>query len=289
MNKERILYVVSFLAGALTAGIVVSLSTKKKYEALMAENQAAAEEFVQIQIEHSKKEVKEWANAYITEALVNGYMTESHDLPNPENVKKPSISLEKPPLDSLETGNGFGVLYPANAEKIVKDWDDAHPEDKEVYADSDHPRDDEPDEEDEEEEVEQPELPPFEKKKIKPIELITSDEFFDTENTHEKITLVYYEGDDTLADERDGIIPNANAVIGPDAVDNFGEGSDDPNVVYVRNNKSSCDFEVVRNTGSYSKEILGYDDADVKVKHRAVTAKPKSAPRSKKVTTDGEV
>lgn len=287
MNKERILYVVSFLAGALSAGVVVSLSAKKKYEALMAENQAAAEEFVQIQIEHSKKEVKEWADAYITEALVNGYMKESNS-PYDEEEKKPLNITEKPPLESL-TSKDFGIVWPANPEKIVEDWDRANPEEKEVYAESDHPHDDEPDEEDEEEEVEQPELPPFEKKKIKPIELITSDEFFDTENTHEKITLVYYEGDDTLADERDGIIPNANAVIGPDAVDNFGEGSDDPNVVYVRNNKSSCDFEVVRNTGSYSKEILGYDEADVKVKHRAAAAKPKSAPRSKKVTTDGEV
>ena len=39
---------------------------------------------------------------------------------------------------------------------------------------------------------------------------------------------------------------------------NFGNQSDDPNVVYIRNNKRNADFEVVLDERSYTVVVLGF-------------------------------
>lgn len=85
-------------------------------------------------------------------------------------------------------------------------------------------------------------------------------EFFNYENEFAKITLTYYEEDDTLTDEKDVILPDIEKVIGPDAIHNFGADSDDPNIVYVRNEELLSDYEVVKDSGSYAKQVLGIRD-----------------------------
>ena len=37
----------------------------------------------------------------------------------------------------------------------------------------------------------------------------------------------------------------------------FGHGSNDPNVVYIRNDRLKAEYEVLLNSGSYQEEILG--------------------------------
>lgn len=70
-------------------------------------------------------------------------------------------------------------------------------------------------------------------------------------------SLIYYEVDEVLADEDGSAISNINEVIGFDSLDSFGQGSHDPNIVYVRNPKTKVDYEVFRNKGSYAEEVHG--------------------------------
>lgn len=74
---------------------------------------------------------------------------------------------------------------------------------------------------------------------------------------HDKITITYYEGDDTLADEREEIIPDINYTVGEDTLSKFGYLEHDPDVIYVRNNRISVDFEIIRDYGSYEETVMG--------------------------------
>lgn len=72
-------------------------------------------------------------------------------------------------------------------------------------------------------------------------------------------TLTYYEGDDILADEEDTPVYNHSRVTGPLK---FGHGSDDPNVVYIRNEERKAEYEILRHSGLYTKEVLDLDIPD---------------------------
>lgn len=88
------------------------------------------------------------------------------------------------------------------------------------------------------------------------IYVIPQDEYIE-DRQYTKWELVYFEADDTLMDDQENIVPSPYDSLGPDALDMFGVASNDPNIVYVRNENVACDFEVVRKKGSYQEEILG--------------------------------
>lgn len=90
--------------------------------------------------------------------------------------------------------------------------------------------------------------------------VITVEEYM-TDDSYEKISLAYYDGDNTLADERDKIIPEITKVIG-DATDHFGVGSNDPVIVYVKNEAMGTMFEVVKDEQSYQELILKIRDTE---------------------------
>ena len=69
-------------------------------------------------------------------------------------------------------------------------------------------------------------------------------------------TLTYYEKDGILTDEQNVPIYNPHQVVGELK---FGHGSNDPNVVYIRNEKMKAEYEVLRDPSSYELEVLGYD------------------------------
>lgn len=87
--------------------------------------------------------------------------------------------------------------------------------------------------------------------------IIHYDEFMGQEKEYDQVTLSYFEGDDVLADERDGTIDHPEEVIGPDNL-KFGHGSKDNNIVYIRNDNVELEFEVVRSRGKYVEEVLGF-------------------------------
>lgn len=163
----------------------------------------------------------------------------------------------------------------------------------------DHPHDDEAEESDDEDgeaDEELDETPITFDKHDQSIRVITFEEFSNEEPNFEKLTLTYYEEDDVLTDERDGVIPEPTNIVGVRAFESFGKGAE-PDVVYVRNNRNSSDFEIIRNHGSFSEIVLGAKVAP-EARHTQVhkvrekkEEKPKAKttkPRVKKVLSDGE-
>lgn len=94
--------------------------------------------------------------------------------------------------------------------------------------------------------------------------IIKEDEYSNELSTsimrHKKELLYYYAEDDALTDEREEIITNGYDIIGDEALSNFGESGDDPDVVYVRNENLSTDYEIIRLNKSYQATVLGFVD-----------------------------
>lgn len=71
--------------------------------------------------------------------------------------------------------------------------------------------------------------------------------------------LRWYNYDNTLTDDRDEIIPNPSEVIGNVSIDRLidrGAGAED-GVIYVRNMKTSINYEITFCASSYSRTVLG--------------------------------
>jgi hypothetical protein len=94
--------------------------------------------------------------------------------------------------------------------------------------------------------------------------ILHQDEYFAKETEYSQSTLTYYSGDDILVDEQEVPIYNYKAVVGDLQ---FGHGSDDPNVVYVRNDKLSGEYEVIKDSGLYEIEVLGNEYESILEKH----------------------
>lgn len=93
--------------------------------------------------------------------------------------------------------------------------------------------------------------------------VITYNEYFeDDDDDYGRITITYWEEDDILADEREQMIPDIEALVGHDNLKHFGKGSDDENIVYVRNDKIKANFEIIKDPRSYSEVVLGISKWD---------------------------
>lgn len=86
--------------------------------------------------------------------------------------------------------------------------------------------------------------------------ILNKDEFWAEELDYKQTTLTYYASDDILVDQTDVPIYNYKEVVG---TLNFGHGSSDQNVVYVRNDKLKAEYEILKDRGSYSVEVLGLE------------------------------
>jgi hypothetical protein len=87
--------------------------------------------------------------------------------------------------------------------------------------------------------------------------IIHLDEFTENAPEHDQTTYTYYEIDDVMADSRDTTIEDMDASIGLGNLGRWGHGSNDPNVVYVRNEVLGLDVEIVRDRGSWSETVRG--------------------------------
>lgn len=95
--------------------------------------------------------------------------------------------------------------------------------------------------------------------------VVTTQEFFEEdEDDYSRITITYWEEDDILADEREQMIPDIDALVGHDNLKYFGKGSGDESIVYVRNDKIKADFEIVKDPRSYSEVVLGLSKWDAR-------------------------
>ena len=94
--------------------------------------------------------------------------------------------------------------------------------------------------------------------------VITVDQFMNDEDdfNQERVQLTYWEGSDTLADERGVMMDRVNETIGDENLMKFGLGSKDRNIVYVRNEKIGADYEIVKDERSYYTVVLGAPDPE---------------------------
>lgn len=90
----------------------------------------------------------------------------------------------------------------------------------------------------------------------KTIYVIHKDEFIPDEMGYRQSTVTWYEGDQILADERDAPIYNWSSIVGTELP--FGHGSEDPNVVYIRNEDLRHEYEVLRDPGRFDVEVEGH-------------------------------
>lgn len=103
--------------------------------------------------------------------------------------------------------------------------------------------------------------------------VITIDDYHGDDYDHyDKEVLKYYEdpnGDNTLIDESETLVPDIESVIG-DAYNYFGIGSQDKDIVYVRRDDVSSDYEVHRIPMSYIEAVhhVDYDEIDEKAARR---------------------
>lgn len=98
--------------------------------------------------------------------------------------------------------------------------------------------------------------------------VIHLDEHTQNEKEYIQTTLTYYEEDDVLADEHDHIIEDKDETVGDHNLLKFGHGSNDVNVVYVRNDVIEMDIEVLRSNGSYAEEVHGLKHMDAPPRRR---------------------
>lgn len=88
--------------------------------------------------------------------------------------------------------------------------------------------------------------------------VIHQDEFNEEEKSHYgKVTYTYYAGDDVLVDdENEQPVPHGDINVGIDNL-KFGHGTDDVDVVFVRNDRLELDMEICRTHESYEQVVLG--------------------------------
>lgn len=92
--------------------------------------------------------------------------------------------------------------------------------------------------------------------------IISLQEF--SESDFHQIQLTWYEGDQTLADDQQGIVHYSEYGKKIGSLDNlrFGHRSDDNNIVYIRNEYEETDYEIARSEGKYSVEVAGFTEED---------------------------
>lgn len=93
--------------------------------------------------------------------------------------------------------------------------------------------------------------------------VISHVEFMENEPEHEQEHVTYFEGDDILCDEKDESL-EPRYTVGEDFASLFGYGSNDNNVVHIRNEKLEIDYEITRSRGKYTREVLGVVDDELK-------------------------
>lgn len=87
--------------------------------------------------------------------------------------------------------------------------------------------------------------------------IIPVDIFMHNEIGYPQLSLTFFEGDQILVDEEENVVDFADKVVGMANLQ-FGYLSKDANIVYIRNEKTGYDYEVLRSMGSYAEEIAGF-------------------------------
>lgn len=90
--------------------------------------------------------------------------------------------------------------------------------------------------------------------------IIHADEHEAGEKGYDNVSLTLYEDDDVLADEDDSIVEHS--IVGMHNLTRFGHGSNNPDLLYVRNDELGTDYEIAKSKGSFAQEVHGFKHAE---------------------------
>ena len=230
MNNKLTILISASVGGAIGAGVTYLVLKKKTEEKISEEVNKFKESIEDLNSETSSK-----VSVIVDEVSVS-----------PERSSQLMEAMKE--ADSLidELGYGEAMLHPGPLSTvIVNDEDttaddirDAPPEIREELL---------------EEAIDSSRTGPY---------VISNDEFHHDNEYYDKLTITYYECG-TLADEADRPITDISFVIGDKALDHFGDRSDDPNTVYVRNDNAATDYEVMRHPNTFAHAVYGVQDDPV--------------------------
>ena len=90
-------------------------------------------------------------------------------------------------------------------------------------------------------------------------------EFVSNESGLRQETFTWYESDQIMADGHDQPVYDLSQF----GQLLWGHGSEDKNIVYIRNENKKCEWEILRHRGSYQEEVLGLypDEEETELKH----------------------
>lgn len=95
---------------------------------------------------------------------------------------------------------------------------------------------------------------------MEPPHLITLSEFYNERPEYDKITIDWYEEDNTYLDENEEIIADIQSYVGTNAAALFGQKTgdqDDPDIRFVRNEQYGSDYEIIRHHISWRQAVMG--------------------------------
>lgn len=87
--------------------------------------------------------------------------------------------------------------------------------------------------------------------------VITEQEYMTNESGFDQVRLAYFEEDDVLVRENDDPVTDDDLVGGKNLT-KFGYGSNDKNIVFVRNVALQTEFEITREQGAYAEVVHGF-------------------------------
>ena len=88
--------------------------------------------------------------------------------------------------------------------------------------------------------------------------LISEKQFSEECPSYQKLVVMYYRGDDVLTDDSEAPISDIRGTVGLGTLGKFGQDPDNPNVIFVRNDRIEVDFEICLDYGSYIEVVLKY-------------------------------
>lgn len=87
--------------------------------------------------------------------------------------------------------------------------------------------------------------------------VITDDEYFQNSTDYTQVCLQWYTFDKVLATQGDEELTETDELVGDENLLKFGHGSNDANIVYIRNDGLEKEFEVIRIKGGYGETVHG--------------------------------
>lgn len=85
--------------------------------------------------------------------------------------------------------------------------------------------------------------------------LISVAEYFDDCRENTKLSITYFAGDNIICYEDDSVMLDPEESFGIINLSRFGVASDSEHIVYVRNPRTSVDYEIVRDDGKYAEMV----------------------------------